>query len=722
MEIYKNSSAPVEARVEDLLSKMTLQEKVAQMFCNGYHDDINTYLEKGNFPDTNFGGIWGIHLSLEKVNKLQEMASKTRLGIPLIIACESLHGLLREYATCFPQSIGIGATFNDENVYKMADVIGKETYISGFRQTYAPDLDIAQDPRWGRTEETYGEDPYLTSRMGVAYVKGLQSHKIASTLKHYVAHGAPQGGLNLSPVHMGERELRESMLEPFAACIKEGGALSVMPAYSELDGEPLHSSRFLLTDILRDELGFKGFTISDYGATEMLTTFQKVAENSVEGAKMSLHAGLDMEAPHDVCYGKDFIKAAENGQIDMSELDTAVRRILTVKFRLGLFEDPYAKPERMDEVHTKESVALAREIATESIVMLKNDNILPLKKDVKVALVGPNADVAQIGDYSPRELLAGAVTVKAALESRIGAENVLYAKGCRTAAGNKEWIAEAVEKAKSADVVVAVMGDNSVYFGGIGWGDESVETTVTSGEGFDVNSLELPNAQKELFNAIAVLNKPVVFVLMSGRPYCIGDECSSSAAVLAAWYPGEQGGNALCDILFGDVSPSGKLPISFPRTTGHVPCYYNHKPSAGGFYKQPGSPEKSGRDYVFDTPAPLFEFGYGLSYTTFEYSALSAKKIGENEYAVTVNVKNTGTVNGKESVLLFVKQHYCPVTPVVKRLRKFKKIYLKAGQSATVEFNLTAPDFSYINKQMQSEVGKGKFTLMCGTCSAEITL
>ena len=722
MKKYLDTSLSAEERAESLLKEMTLEEKLGQMFTEGNQKNIEKILETGEYPQENVGGFFVQNATPDEINRIHEMAKKTRLGIPPIMVFESLHGLLKKNSTIFPQSIGLGAAFNTELVAQMADVIGKEAYISGIRQTYAPDLDTIRELRWGRVEETYGEDPYLISRYGVEYVKNLQKHKVSATLKHYVAHGAPESGLNLAPVHMGEREVREVMLEPFETVIKEANPLSCMPAYSELDGIPVHASRFLLTDILRDELGFEGYTITDYGATDMLNMMHHVAKDGKEAAKLAINAGVDMEAPNRFAYNNNFIEEIKNGNVDEKLVDLATKRILTVKFKLGLFEEPLALPERVGEMHTDESISLARKIARECMVLLKNDGILPLKDGIKAALIGPSSDFAQIGDYSLAPVPEFCVSVKSALENRLGKDNVYWENGCHFAKDIDGGIQKAVAAASKSDVIIAVMGDNSSYFGGIGWGNEKTDSAVTSGEGFDVSSLELPPAQQKLFCELAETGKPIVFLLMSGRPYCIGNICEKSNAVMATFYPGEQGGNAICDILFGDECPSGKLPISFPRSTGHIPCYYNHKTSARGFYHKPGSYEKPGRDYVFDVPDALFEFGYGLSYTDFEYSDITVDKKGDYNYEITVDVTNKGDRDAKESVLLFVKHHYCPVTPFVKRLRKFDKKEIKKGETKRFVFTLTDEDFIYIDEKMKKAKGTGTFSILIGDKEAKIEI
>ena len=439
---------------------------------------------------------------------------------------------------------------------------------------------------------------------------------------------------------------------------------------------------------------------------------------------MALHAGVDLEAPTPDAYGEDFRADVRRGEIPMEEIDLAVSRILRVKFRLGLFERPYIDPEGKKYLRKESAVQKAREAARESVVLLKNDGILPLRPDVKkVAIVGPNSDVVQLGDYSAPFAGDNSITLRKALEERLGAENVLYARGSGMIGAAPEEREAAAAAAGAADVVFAVLGDNSNFFGGIGWGDDGVGAAVTSGEGFDLADLILPESQRILLRQIAAQGTPVVLILETGRPYCIGEEAELANAVLEAWYPGEQGGNALCDILFGEVSPSGRLPITFPKSVGQLPCFYNHKPSARGYYHKPGTPEQPGRDYVFDAPGPLYPFGYGLSYTDFTYSDLKAIPQEHNGTAeIRVTVTNTGRMEAKHAVLLFLKDCICRITPYVRRLRGFEKIFLKPGESRTLTFLLGAEDFRFINEKMQPEIEHGTYIAEVGDQAVEFYL
>ncbi|NLF22796.1 MAG: hypothetical protein GX590_06490 [Lentisphaerae bacterium] len=734
---YRNASLAVETRVADLLARMTLDEKFAQMRLNLNLDQVargetpeKTTLQQA-YPDGLGGTYIKSEISRETCNAIQRhFVESTRLGIPLLFMGESLHGCRYPGATVFPQAIGLGSTWNVELMEAMAAVIGRECREVGMRMTYAPNLDLSRDPRWGRVEENYGEDPYLTARLGVAYVKSLQSQGVAACPKHYVAHGSPESGINLSPVHAGERELRDTMLEPFAAAFQEGGAMGVMPAYSELDGIPVHASRFLMTTLLREEIGFEGISVSDFGAITMLHHSHRTAETPLEAGRQALWAGLDMEAPNVFGFGGELLEAVRRGAVPLAWVDQAVARVLRVKFMLGLFETPYLDADTPYDLNRPDEIALARRAGQESVVLLKNEgSLLPLPTTLKrVALVGPNAAIAQLGDYTSPEALNRAVPLKQALEARLGADRVAYAPGGSIAFASDAQIDAAVAAARSADAVIAVLGDNSCFFGGVGWGDKGDDgkSTVTCGEGFDMAELKLPGRQQDLLEAVAATGKPLVLVLMTGRPYAITWADEHVPAILQAWYPGEQGGHALCDLIFGDANPSGRLPISFPRSAGHIPCFYNHKVLARGrYYRKPGTPEAPGRDYVFDTPEPLYPFGHGLSYTTFAYRDLAAtpgRVAADGRVEVAVTVENTGAREGAEVVQLYLTDCFSRITPFVKRLRGFRKLTLKPGEHRRVRFSLDARDFAFINEQMKPEVEPGTFQVAIGDRQVEFEI
>ncbi len=723
---YQNPNLSPAERTKDLLSRMTLEEKFTQMrllriepdYFKNQPMDISILEQNAH----RLGAIYNATSAPpETIRIIQDwIISNTRLGIPASVHGECLHGFMHKTGTVFPQVVGLSASFNRNLIADVVTQIAKEFRSSGFHLAYAPNVDLSRDPRWGRVEENFGEDPYLTSELGVTYVKALQSNGVASCPKHFVAHGSPEGGVNLAPVHAGEREFRETMLVPFQKVITEGKAMGIMPAYSEWDGEAVHASKRLLTDLLRDELGFDGYVISDYVAIHFLQLLHRVASNRKEAGVLALNAGVDMEAPHVYGYGAELEEAVRTGEVPEALVDLAVSRVLKHKFEMGLFENPYPNELVARENHNEQAIQLARKAAEESVVLLKNENnLLPLSNDIKkIAIVGPNAADPKLGDYTVHEAVEHAVTIKQALTDRLGEDRVSYALGCCIADGTDEQIAEAVQAAQDADAVVVVLGDNSNWYANVAWGNVEPNGTiaVTCGESFDNHSLELPGRQQELLETMYATGKPVILIMESGRPYAIRWAKEHIPAIIQAWYPGEQGGPALVDILFGDVNPSGRLPISFPRSSGHIPAFYNYKPSARGFYNNPGTPTVTGRDYVFDTPNALFTFGEGLSYTTFSYSNLTATTGKEwTDAEVSVCVENTGSRAGYEVVQLYVSDVFCRITPFVRRLRGFQKVWLAPGEKKTIQFSLGFEDFSFINEQMKHEVEPGEFILRVGS-------
>ncbi len=734
---YLDSSLPVEARVRDLMGRMTLEDKFRQIV----QFDSGTCLKDGKFSPAlakklfkglGIGTLQDPRLSprpsAEAVNAIQRyLKEHTRLGIPAMVISECLHGHMSLGATIFPQAIGLACTWEPALIRQMAGIAAREARSVGVAQALSPDLDLAREPRWGRVEETYGEDPYLCSRMGVAYIQGIQGpgpvvdhEHLVATLKHYAAHGSPESGINLSPVAVGARELRSLYLQPFKAAVREAGALSVMPAYSEFDGVPCSANKELLTKILREEWGFQGYTYSDYGAVHMLQSMHRTAATIEEAGQKALEAGMDLEAPWPAGFGEKFQDMVRKGEISMALIDQAASRVLRVKFLAGLFENPYADARKAATViNCDEHRRLARKIAQESIILLKNaDHLLPLDKNIKsIAVIGPNAGKAELGDYTL--LKKSAVTILEGIKNAVSRKTtVRYAEGCGMTSLAKDGFDEAVSAARESDVAVVVVGESSMKNYGIGWGDQKDTGTTTCGEGFDRTELDLPGVQQELVEAVAATGTPTVVVLVHGRPNSITWIAEHIPAILDAWYPGEEGGNAVADILFGKVNPSGKLPISVPRTVGQTPAFYNYKPSARGYYKKPGSRENPGRDYVFMTPAPLFEFGFGLSYTTFKYSNLrvTPSKISPaGTVTVSVKVANTGKRDGKEVVQLYINDVVSSVTTPVKVLRGFKKISLKPGRKMTVEFTLGPDDLALINEKMETVVEPGDFEVKVGS-------
>lgn len=728
--MYKNPNLAPEERAKDLLSKMTLDEKFAQLHIHLKLNDVyDEFCKTGKFEVR--GGTFSTPKSQDTINKLQEYAiNNTRLGIPILFAYEAVHGFIHPKATAFPQCAAIGGSFDLEAFGEMADIIGMEVRASGIRQVYAPNVDISREPRWGRVHENFGEDPYLAGEMGAVYVKNVQKHNVAATAKHFVAYGVPEGGINLAPAHIGEREIREVMLEPFQKCI-DAGVMSVMPSYGEIDGEPVHGSVKYLKDILRKEMGFDGAIVSDYSAIDMMHYFHNVGEEKVDVGRLALKAGVDIEAPDIYGYNDDLKAEIESGKFDIKYLDEAVYNVLLLKFRLGLFEDPYTIPEDYDKLYSKKAQELCLKLDEESILLLENDGILPLdeKKVGKVALIGNNVKESFTGGYTCKT--DHRVDFYDGMVARLGEENVLYAKGTSSIHTTDKMIEKAVETAKQADTVFLVLGDCSTLGGGVAGDaaacrydaddDEKVGKYVTCGEGYDVTDLKLMPAQKRLFDAVIAVGKPTVFIVYGGRPFAIKEEVDKANAFMFCFGAGDQNGHAMANLIFGDKSPSAKLSMSFPQSVGHLPCYYNYKTSARGrFYKVHGSFDKPGRDYVVSTPDPWYPFGYGLSYTKLNYSNLTAENLGDGKIKATVDVENVGDYDIFESVLLFVRTPKCPTTPFVKKLRKFKKVNIKKGEKVTVEFLLGDEDFTYVDNDYKTQVLRGRHFLQVNDLECEI--
>ncbi|HEX9388814.1 MAG TPA: glycoside hydrolase family 3 C-terminal domain-containing protein, partial [Anaerolineales bacterium] len=598
----------------------------------------------------------------------------------------------------------------------------------------------ARDPRWGRVEETFGEDPTLVSHFGMAYIKGLQSEDIAqgvmATGKHFIGHSLSQGGLNCAPVHVGMREIYDVYLAPFQAAIRDAKLASIMNAYPELDGEVVAASRHILTDLLRHELGFEGVVVSDYEAIAMLNNYHKVAANISYAASLALNAGIDVELPTSVCYGDALKESLDCGDVNIELVDTAVRRHLQKKFELGLFENPYVEEGRVWEVfETSEQRQLAREIARKSMVLLKNDGLLPLQKTIKtLALIGPNADDGrnQLGDYSysaMRQLMqlkasanstflnvdADALTeydVKiatplAGIRSAVSAETkILYSKGCDNLSNDISGFEEAVKIAKQADVVILVLGDKA-----------GLTPDCTTGETRDSADLKLPGVQEELAKAILATGKPVVVILVTGRPYALTSFAENANAILEAWLPGEEGGSAIAEIIFGDANPGGKLPITFPRSVGQLPIYYNAKPS--------GTKSNWYIDYVSEKVAPLYPFGHGLSYTSFEYSDLVIKqtKITADESVnVSLKIKNTGQVAGEEVVQLYIHDEFASSPRPIKELKAYQRLRLEPDETRTITFHLPVNQLAFYDVDLNLILEAGRINVMVGSTSEDIRL
>ena len=745
----------LDSRVADLVGRMTLDEKLAQIGCvwstslliNGVFSPARARekLAHGIGHITRIGGATILRPaeSAALANAIQRfLVEETRLGIPAIIHEESCAGYTARDATCFPQAIGLASTWDPELIEAMTEVIRTQMRAVGAHQSLAPVLDVARDPRWGRTEETFGEDPYLIAQMGIAYVRGLQGQDltqgIAATAKHFVGYGASEGGMNWAPAHLPRRELREVFAAPFAAVIKEAEVASIMNAYNEIDGVPVGASNELLTDLLRGELGFVGPVVSDYFTVNTLFGYHRLGADESEAACAALTAGIDVELPALRCYGEPLRQALAAGAVDIALVDRAVRRLLELKFRLGLFERPYVDPAAAPVVFdTQPQRALARRIAQQSIVLLKNDGpLLPLAKSLRsIAVIGPAADSIRLlqgdyhypahlelmfgeveeGDVSPRpegqvnlaEHFVPMVTVLDGIRRAVAPHTVIHATpGCDVAGDSTAGIPAAVEAARQAEVAIVVVGEKSGLVDG-----------CTSGESRDRADLGLPGVQQALVEAVAATGTPVVVVLINGRPLALPWIAAHVPAVIEAWLPGEEGGNAVADVLFGDCNPGGRLPVSVPRTVGQVPVYYNHKPSGGRSHW-------SGK-YVDASADPLFPFGHGLSYTRFAYADLSitpARAGAGDTVRVTVSVTNIGERPGDEVVQLYLHDVAASVTRPVKELKGFKRLRLLAGERRTVAFELAVSQLGFYDGDYRFVVEPGPVDVMVGSSSEDTRL
>lgn len=756
---YLNSELDIETRVESLLAQMTLEEKVAQLGSIGpvklmekgkiSSEKLDEFLKNGIGQITRIAGAsaLGPENAAIAANLVQEYLEKnTRLGIPALIHEECLSGYMGKEGTTYPQAIGMASSWDPELIKKITTEIRKQMRVIGSHLGLSPLADVARDPRWGRIEETFGEDQYLVAVMVTAYAKGLHGDNptkgVYATLKHFAGHGYPEGGRNHAPVNISERELREHFLFPYEAAIKTAEVKSIMNAYHDIDGIPCAASEELLTDILRGEWGFDGIVVSDYMSIEMLHSNHKVASTKKESGIMALKAGLDVELPEIVCYGDNLIEAVEDGLISESVIDESVRRHLRAKFRLGIFDKRYVVTENLDDVfETKEQRELAREAARKSIVLLKNENnILPLDKNIKsIALIGPSADSTRnlLGDYAysahvdSKKDAVRVVSIKEGIEKIVSKETeIKFAQGCGIMEQSKDGFAKAVKIAAESELAVVVVGGKSGLSGlndehgkndddlidfetGMTFNTELTNTTDTTGEHHDRTDLKLPGVQQELVKAIHKTGTPVVAILVNGRPLAIEWIAENIPAVVETWLPGEEGGNAVADIIFGDYNPGGKLPVSIPRNVGQIPINYNRKNIS--HY----------RDYVFANNRPLYPFGHGLSYTQFEYSDLtiSSREItGISDIIIECNIKNTGQLTGDEVVQLYINDEYATRTRPIKELKGFKRITLQTGESKRVRFILSSEQLAFHDKDMNLVVEEGNFKVMIGSSSEEIHL
>jgi beta-glucosidase len=741
---YKNPNLSVDQRVADLLKRMTLEEKVAQVTClwqsrPEMKDPGDLSADRGNLSPEKAKQVMkygigqiarqrerkGPREGAEFANSVQKwLLENTRLGIPAIFHDEILHGHMAQGSTSFPQPIALASTWDPEFVSRVFTAAALETRLRGSHQVLGPNLDVAREPRWGRTEETYGEDPYLVSRMAVSVIKAIQgqgptvdnAHVIA-TAKHFAAHGQPEAGTNVGPANFSQRQLREVFLPSFEAAVKEAGVMSVMASYNEIDGVPSHINKWLLEDLLRKEWGFKGYIVSDYYALPQLIDIHHVAGTKDEAAKLALEAGVDAETPDPDVFAT-LGKLVKDGKIPEATLDVAVARNLRVKFLLGLFENPYVDVDRTVKVtNSPEHQALAAEAARRSIVLLKNtNNLLPLDRGAlkSIAVIGPNANRVHLGGYSDNP--GRGVSVLDGIRVKAGsAIKVSYAEGCKiTKEGGNWWadtstlsdpaedrklIAEAVEVAKTADVSLLVLGSNE---------DTNKEGWAPNHLG-DRDSVDLVGQQNELVKAILATGKPTVVMLINSGPLSINYIAENVPAILEGFYLGQETGTAVADVVFGDFNPSGKLAVSFPRSVGQLPIYYNQKPSAR-------------RGYLYTSKEPLFPFGFGLSYSTFSYSNLSvspARITPDGQAKVTATVTNIGKRAGEEVVQLYIRDVVSSVTRPIMELKDFKRVSLAPGESKTVEFTITPAKLQFYDMSMNRVVEPGWFDIMVGPSSVK---
>ncbi len=748
---YKNPKLSSALRTKDLLKRMTLEEKAAQMLCIWQQKPDTLVDAQGNFDlkkakkafrngnglgqvgrPSDAGGGKGARAMAELTNDIQRFfLENSRLGIPVIFHEECLHGHAAPEGTSFPQPIALGATFNPELVESLFTMTALEARSRGAHHALTPVVDVAREPRWGRVEETYGEDPYLVSRLGIAAVRGFQGKRnfrdkrhVLATLKHFVGHGQPESGMNCAPANVSLRVLRETFLYTFREALREAGAVTLMASYNEIDGVPSHANKWLLRDVLRKEWGFKGFIVSDYYAIWELgyrpdTHGHFVAKDKKESCRLSVEAGVNIELPDPDCY-LHLVELVKKGVLKEKQLDEMVAPMLFWKFELGLFDDPYSDPEEAARVvGCDEHRGLALKAAHQAITLLKNENQtapLDMSKLKTIAVIGPNADRSLLGGYSgvPKQ----EVSVLEGIKQKVGKRaKVLYSEGCKITIGgswnqdavtpsdpaeDRKAIADAVKVAKKADVIVLAIGGNE---------QTSREAWNLQHMG-DRTSLDLIGRQEELVKAMVALGKPVIVFLFNGRPLSINYLAENVPVIYECWYLGQETGHAVADVLFGDYNPGGKLPITVPRSAGHLPAFYNYKPSAR-------------RGYLFDDVSPLYAFGYGLSYTTFalENARLAKSRIAKKgSTKVTMDVVNTGKRAGSEVVQLYIRDLVSSVTRPVKELKAFKRVWLEPGERATVTLDITPASLAFYNVDMKYVVEPGDFEIMVGTSSRDADL
>lgn len=751
--LYKQASAPIESRVKDLLGRMTVEEKIGQLCCPlGW--EMYSKTAKGVVPSELYkermgampiGSFWAVlradpwtqktletgltpELSAKALNALQKHAvENTRLGIPVLFAEECPHGHMAIGTTVFPTSLAQASTWNKELMYEMGEAIALEARSQGANIGYGPVLDIAREPRWSRMEETFGEDPVLTSLLGVSFMKGMQGEAqndgkhLYSTLKHFAAYGIPEAGHNGAQANIGMRQLFSDYLPPFKKAV-EAGVKTIMTSYNSIDGIPCTANKYLLDDVLRKQWGFNGFVYSDLSSIEGITG-ARVARNHKEAAALALKAGVDMDLGGNA-YGKNLQQAIKEGLVGMEEIDRAVANVLRLKFSMGLFENPYVSPERAKKVvRSQAHKELARRVAREGIVLLKNEGVLPLSKQLKhIAVIGPNADMMynQLGDYTAPQEREEIVTVLDGIKKAVSpSTQVTYVKGCAIRDVTASNIPAAVEAARAADVVVLVVGGSSardfktkyIATGAatISQEENQLLPDMDCGEGYDRSTLRLLGNQEKLLEEVTATGKPVVVVYIQGRPLNMNLAAERAQALLTAWYPGEQGGAAVAEILFGDYNPAGRLPVSIPRSEGQLPLFYS---------------QGEQRAYVEEKGTPLYAFGYGLSYTRFDYSQLEIAKENGTDARQTVSctVTNNGNRDGDEVVQLYICDKVASVSQAPILLKAFQRLSLKKGESKRVTFNLNEEDLSLYNIEMKLVVEPGEFEVMVGAAANDIRL
>ena len=747
---YQNPNLSIDIRLADLLSRMTLEEKVGQLLCplgwEMYEIHGSEVYPSGKFKqlikERNAGMLWATYradpwtkktlanglnpeLSAKAGNALQKyVMENTRLGIPMFLAEEAPHGHMAIGATVFPTGIGMAATWSPELVKEVGQVIAKEIRSQGGHISYGPVLDLTRDPRWSRVEETFGEDPVLSGILGASMVDGLgggnlsQKYATIATLKHFLAYAVPEGGQNGNYASVGIRDLHQNFLPPFRKAI-DSGALSVMTSYNSIDGIPCTSNYYLLTQLLRNEWKFRGFVVSDLYSIEGIHESHFVASTKENAAIQSVTAGVDVDLGGDAY--TNLCHAVQSGQMDKAVIDTAVCRVLRMKFEMGLFEHPYVDPKiAAKTVRRKEHIELARKIAQSSITLLKNENsILPLSKTInKVAVIGPNANnrYNMLGDYTAPQEDSNVKTVLDGILTKLSPSRVEYVRGCAIRDTTVNEIEQAIEAARRSEVVIVVVGGSSARDfktsykeTGAAVAEEGSVSDMECGEGFDRASLSLLGRQQELLESLQKTGKPLIVVYIEGRPLEKNWASEYADALLTAYYPGQEGGNAIADVLFGDYNPSGRLPISVPRSVGQIPVYYNKK-----------APRN--HDYVEVSSSPLYSFGYGMSYTTFEYSDLQVVQKSARCFEVSFKVKNTGKYDGEEVSQLYMRDEYASVVQPMKQLKHFERFYLKKGEEKKVTFVLTEEDFFLVNYTLKKVVESGNFHLMIGAASNDIRL